>query len=104
LRCPLHDLHLPPFPTRRSSDLTTALLGRRHLRPVLSPDLPGRDWVYYTREECAFESSGQSTRKYQCRPHSSRRRGPTPPRGMRSDRKSTRLNSSHVAISYAVFC
>src|SRR5439155_8855552 len=23
---------------------------------------------------------------------------------MRSDRKSTRLNSSHVAISYAVFC
>src|SRR6266699_6547553 len=24
--------------------------------------------------------------------------------GMRSDRKSTRLNSSHVRISYAVFC
>src|SRR5215510_16006879 len=28
------------------------------------------------------------------------RRGPGPP----PDRKSTRLNSSHVAISYAVFC
>src|SRR5437870_7248979 len=26
------------------------------------------------------------------------------PRGERVDRKSTRLNSSHVAISYAVFC
>src|SRR5439155_14547065 len=26
------------------------------------------------------------------------------PRGVRRDRKSTRLNSSHVAISYAVFC
>src|SRR5690625_6421138 len=25
-------------------------------------------------------------------------------RGPRGDRKSTRLNSSHVAISYAVFC
>src|SRR5437870_1868021 len=25
-------------------------------------------------------------------------------KGVRSDRKSTRLNSSHVAISYAVFC
>src|SRR6266702_7584983 len=25
-------------------------------------------------------------------------------RGPRADRKSTRLNSSHVAISYAVFC
>src|SRR5690625_6618870 len=24
--------------------------------------------------------------------------------GLREDRKSTRLNSSHVAISYAVFC
>src|SRR5437870_9409874 len=27
-----------------------------------------------------------------------------PPVGQRRDRKSTRLNSSHVAISYAVFC
>src|SRR5438067_7295187 len=32
---------------------------------------------------------------------SSRRRWPRPPPG---DRKSTRLNSSHVSISYAVFC
>src|SRR5207249_11809581 len=31
---------------------------------------------------------------------------PTPPdaRGVWGDRKSTRLNSSHVSISYAVFC
>src|SRR5690625_7084782 len=28
----------------------------------------------------------------------------TPPRTIGQDRKSTRLNSSHVAISYAVFC
>src|SRR6266508_6491710 len=34
-----------------------------------------------------------------------RRSGSRPPRGpARTDRKSTRLNSSHVAISYAVFC
>src|SRR5690348_18309860 len=26
------------------------------------------------------------------------------PRGLRPDRKSTRLNSSHPSISYAVFC
>src|SRR5205807_9570061 len=26
------------------------------------------------------------------------------PRGSRADRKSTRLNSSHLVISYAVFC
>src|SRR5690349_23766418 len=45
-------------------------------------------------------------------PHRSPRRGPRPhplPRwrraaGWPSDRKSTRLNSSHVEISYAVFC
>src|SRR5439155_25030724 len=29
---------------------------------------------------------------------------PPPPGQARRDRKSTRLNSSHVAISYAVFC
>src|SRR5207253_9245371 len=29
---------------------------------------------------------------------------PHQPRPAREDRKSTRLNSSHVAISYAVFC
>src|SRR5438034_8190629 len=37
-------------------------------------------------------------------PHS-RRRGPgTAARCSRRDRKSTRLNSSHTVISYAVFC
>src|SRR5207253_11447178 len=33
-----------------------------------------------------------------------RRQRPRPRQSRRSDRKSTRLNSSHVAISYAVFC
>src|SRR5207253_10878491 len=31
-------------------------------------------------------------------------RNPPPPAPVPGDRKSTRLNSSHVAISYAVFC
>src|SRR3712207_7203243 len=31
-------------------------------------------------------------------------RGPRPRRRVREDRKSTRLNSSHANISYAVFC
>src|SRR5262245_62706367 len=30
--------------------------------------------------------------------------GPRTARGVASDRKSTRLNSSHLGISYAVFC
>src|SRR4051812_49663813 len=44
-----------------------------------------------------------------CAPRSpASRRGPPPSscrrRPSRSDRKSTRLNSSHMSISYAVFC
>src|SRR5688500_19081569 len=33
-----------------------------------------------------------------------RRRTAVDPVGLRQDRKSTRLNSSHLVISYAVFC
>src|SRR5437870_10400497 len=36
--------------------------------------------------------------------HQLRSQGLGVPPGVRRDRKSTRLNSSHVAISYAVFC
>src|SRR5256885_8291732 len=32
------------------------------------------------------------------------REGRAPPHARRGDRKSTRLNSSHLVISYAVFC
>src|SRR5256886_7438153 len=45
----------------------------------------------------ASEASGQAAAK----PRSSRRREPPV---QRPDRKSTRLNSSHSQISYAVFC
>src|SRR2546430_8206039 len=38
------------------------------------------------------------------RPHDRRRLERTPTAPMCSDRKSTRLNSSHSQISYAVFC
>src|SRR3712207_7483118 len=38
------------------------------------------------------------------RPPGSRRGSPRPTRGRVQDRKSTRLNSSHANISYAVFC
>src|SRR5207253_4842150 len=38
------------------------------------------------------------------RPRGRGRRLPPPLRARGADRKSTRLNSSHVAISYAVFC
>src|SRR5690242_21438541 len=77
--------HLLSFPTRRSSDL---VICRFALPPAAGLDTP---WV------CRFQavvvlSSGQG-------PHTSL---PCGPGGQ--DRKSTRLNSSHMSISYAVFC
>src|SRR5207245_11434052 len=76
------DLH--SFPTRRSSDLSDRQAGRgraqsrgRRRHPAVETCLPGcRHWSL-------------------CR----RVRGI-----LRVDRKSTRLNSSHGSISYAVFC
>src|SRR3712207_6937012 len=58
-----------------------------HLSPSLVPTLAGRGHP----------------------PHATLRRGRSPddrgpPKRARSDRKSTRLNSSHANISYAVFC
>src|SRR5439155_25191170 len=77
-----HDFHrryLHSFPTRRSSDLCACSIERcRRSRPI--------------RARCGRGS----TRSSGCGRRS-------PPR-RREDRKSTRLNSSHVAISYAVFC
>src|SRR5436309_5480961 len=77
----LRDLH--SFPTRRSSDLTTV-----RWAPTTapwgpeSPRLgPTRLWLCPTKQKGVVQSGW-----------------------MDIDRKSTRLNSSHVKISYAVFC
>src|SRR5207244_5903374 len=71
--------NLPPFPTRRSSDLATegAACCRRRDAP---PPFQARRLAPFCRR---FRSSLCS---------------------LGSDRKSTRLNSSHQIISYPVFC
>src|SRR5690625_7086857 len=82
-------LHDPPardisaFPTRRSSDLWSAA---RLLTTPGGPHADGR----------------RPPRAARCDPGARRPRAQ--PEEHRRDRKSTRLNSSHVAISYAVFC
>src|SRR5438067_12901102 len=76
------DLH--SFPTRRSSDLT-AISRRRVLARA-------------KRRAQTLAQAMRSTRRTAPRStQRARRAGP-------KDRKSTRLNSSHVSISYAVFC
>src|SRR5207249_11904503 len=96
---PLPHSHPPPrplhsFPTRRSSDLERA---RRS---------PSRDDERaHERVERADERPDERPRRPNKRPHE---RVERPYERGRSnewgDRKSTRLNSSHVSISYAVFC
>src|SRR5439155_26113718 len=53
---------------------------------------------------CNVPSWGRSKRPITNRPHERGRKSPLLDVGGTLDRKSTRLNSSHVAISYAVFC
>src|SRR5690625_6583354 len=81
----------PPFPTRRSSDLAIGC-DRRIVRHVLR--LEGRDRKPAPPRRPA-EPRDQH-RLADIRARALDHQG--------ADRKSTRLNSSHVAISYAVFC
>src|SRR5699024_11918621 len=92
--------HLPPSPTRRSSDLHHRVQ-RPRVRAVFPP---GRHPVFHRADgggrpgrrgaDGSRPPEGSGGRKG--RDHGGG--GPAP------DRKSTRLNSSHVSISYAVFC
>src|SRR3712207_8551887 len=84
------DLH--SFPTRRSSDLGSdpekvarALLGRGPQVAQLSLPVRGSGFIACRSPPVAHVASWSSTR-------------------VEVDRKSTRLNSSHANISYAVFC
>src|SRR5699024_12454005 len=86
--CSASHRHLHSFPTRRSSDLFQV----RSLRVK-------RYWLANNRlspSSAHRKIPGSSAAILSIRKGSSTRLG--------SDRKSTRLNSSHVSISYAVFC
>src|SRR5690606_41263697 len=76
LSCSPDHPHLPSFPTRRSSDLYAQLKLESAPDPVAEPG------------EVLIDVSCCGVNFADCI----------------TDRKSTRLNSSHVKISYAVFC
>src|SRR5207253_11218161 len=89
--------HLHSFPTRRSSDLD------KYLQTQASQDLKKRLAAVYVLTPDGTTIAGYYTLSaYSVRldkiPEEIARKL------TRIDRKSTRLNSSHVAISYAVFC
>src|SRR5207245_10322839 len=84
-----YTLHPPSFPTRRSSDL--GFLAQSTLDKYTSGQL--RRTAIKLSVFCGVSVDG-----FLARPESHRRSL------RRRDRKSTRLNSSHGSISYAVFC
>src|SRR5207249_8034049 len=89
---PTHrDLH--PFPTRRSSDLGET----REVRGAVA---------HLETAAVARLCHGAPRRRRHAGPRLSRIGSALPATapGHSADRKSTRLNSSHVSISYAVFC
>src|SRR5690606_41763531 len=97
-------LALPAFPTRRSSDLLEG-----------APDVPARVECVVGTERCTTLGNEEATVSTVEHLLAAARGlevdnllieidGPEVPIGDGRDRKSTRLNSSHVKISYAVFC
>src|SRR5256885_11800631 len=74
------------FPTRRSSDLRGICAGKR-----------------VDEDDSAFAPIAALCRAIPAR-HREGARGGSFDRRRAQDRKSTRLNSSHLVISYAVFC
>src|SRR5256885_183179 len=63
-----------------------------------------RDYKVTGVQTCALPISARSHRAASCPPPRAPRRPSPSCRCPCRDRKSTRLNSSHLVISYAVFC
>src|SRR5207244_12260197 len=82
--------YLPSFPTRRSSDLLGTVTDASGA-VVSGAKVAVRN--VNTGQERTTETSGDGSYSV-----------PELPIGTYTDRKSTRLNSSHQIISYAVFC
>src|SRR5205807_5156397 len=93
----LRTLH--SLPTRRSSDLLQFAIRARHQCSLMhSAGSPG---ALNLAPESVFDVDSAEKRTFPCfiANPDSRIQRPDP-----EDRKSTRLNSSHLVISYAVFC
>src|SRR5439155_25532376 len=91
-----HHLHLHSFPTRRSSDLSAA--------SALTPTGRACCLSQYCMTIAMLAAPQPS---FSCFTNGTLSQMPEAPAASakpQRDRKSTRLNSSHVAISYAVFC
>src|SRR5690625_5381649 len=106
--------YLPSFPTRRSSDLAGSRCHGAHRYLVHTPlgdhhphraqDLVRLLGVARTDHHSSLEHRIQAYGRIECSAGRLLSTVVSTTVSARPDRKSTRLNSSHVAISYAVFC
>src|SRR5207253_10098302 len=102
LQTPLDHEDLPSFPTRRSSDLEIIKGAIEQYREICRLDPSDSESALWLARLYRLQNSHQKAEEVL--------RGvlKTDPQNQQAieqlDRKSTRLNSSHVAISYAVFC
>src|SRR5207245_10285622 len=101
---------LPPphatlaFPTRRSSDLIRAGCVRKDGSELVPAETPPKKRKKRKKPpERRFWRGGSVRLKRLMRLKGHNRVGLVAPPGESQDRKSTRLNSSHGSISYAVF-
>src|SRR5439155_23176660 len=95
-----YNRYLHSFPTRRSSDLPCPFR-----EDYEAPPEPVEREHAAEREVEPVEAGPLEVASQQDQPGENVvRHDEHPPPARRPDRKSTRLNSSHVAISYAVFC
>src|SRR5207249_11265810 len=96
------DLH--SFPTRRSSDLVNRVPDSRRCQDQIGINAGVRDldlfesWIPSIFVSMLLANADDALDLTQPRSFE-----PCPAHGVARDRKSTRLNSSHVSISYAVF-
>src|SRR5690606_40969656 len=89
--------HLHSFPTRRSSDLvisSVSTVSAVSAKPVPVP----------TPQAVAAEAAKPEPKLVAASAAPAEAKTPAVEVDPKVDRKSTRLNSSHVKISYAVFC
>src|SRR5690606_41153080 len=95
--------HLLSFPTRRASDLckVPGHEGRPPSAEVMAASLALQGALASGRAIFGPAEPAQDPRMAVIRVYEEQGNAPAPPI---QDRKSTRLNSSHVKLSYAVFC